>query len=110
MVRRADISRSVAGMCLRVAAPYPRRRQIATGPSFWATASNHGRGTEMDGEEHPKRLARVLHDHISGQIAIALRNVELFEVYHEDDPVRARRRVQTAQEVLQDLMETLGTV
>lgn len=67
----------------------------------------------MDGEEHeehPRRLARILHDHISGQVALALRNVELFEFYQQDDPVRARRKVQTAQEVLQDLMATLGAV
>ena len=61
-------------------------------------------------EESPTRLARILHDHISGQTAIALRNLELFELYHEEDPDRARRRAQTAHEVLKDLMTTLGAV
>ncbi|MFL6115513.1 MAG: sensor histidine kinase [Catenulispora sp.] len=64
----------------------------------------------MDGEEHPGRLARVLHDHVCGQVGIALRNLELYELHHDDDPVWARRRAQTAQEVLQDLLATLGTV
>lgn len=65
----------------------------------------------MDGEvEHPRRLARVLHDHICGQVGIALRNLELYELRHDDDPVWARRRAQTAQEVLQNLLATLGTV
>lgn len=61
-------------------------------------------------EETPTRLARILHDHISGQTGIALRNLELFELYYDSDPDRARRRAQTAHEVLEDLMGTLGSV
>lgn len=63
----------------------------------------------MHDEIRSTRLARTLHDHISGQVGIALRNLELFELYY-DDADRARRRVQIAQEVLADLMATLGSV
>jgi signal transduction histidine kinase len=57
--------------------------------------------------EERRRISRELHDHIGHGVAIARRNLELYEIYRPDDPDRALARVQTAKRGLTDTMEAV---
>ena len=57
--------------------------------------------------EERRRISRELHDHIGHGIAVAQRNLELFDIFLQDDPDRARARVQTARQGLTDTMDAV---
>jgi signal transduction histidine kinase len=54
--------------------------------------------------EERRRIARELHDRVGAGISAASRNLELFEIYDQTEPARARLRVATAQESLRETM------
>ncbi len=60
--------------------------------------------------EERRRLSRELHDHIGHGISVALRNLELHDIYEETDAARAAARKTTAQQVLTDTIEVVRQV
>jgi signal transduction histidine kinase len=54
-----------------------------------------------------RRLSRELHDVAAPSVAIALQNLELFEVYAKSDPERAGDKIDSAR---QSLIDALGTI
>jgi signal transduction histidine kinase len=57
--------------------------------------------------EERRRISRELHDHIGHGVAIAQRDLELFEIHKETDPTRASGRVQSARRGLTETMEAV---
>jgi signal transduction histidine kinase len=57
--------------------------------------------------EERRRISRELHDHIGNGVAIAQRDLELFEIHREADPERAFTRVQHARRGLTETMEAV---
>jgi signal transduction histidine kinase len=57
--------------------------------------------------EERRRISRELHDQIGSGVAVAQRDLELYEIYRLDDPDRARARVHTARRGLIETMESV---
>ena len=57
--------------------------------------------------EERRRISRELHDHIGHGVAIAQRDLELFEIHRESDPERAFNRILNARRGLTDTMEAV---
>jgi signal transduction histidine kinase len=57
--------------------------------------------------EERRRISRELHDRIGHGVSVAMRNLELYDIYRAEDPVRAHSRVETA---MQGLHETVDAV
>lgn len=60
--------------------------------------------------EERRRLSRELHDRIGHGIGVAMRSLELFEVYRDTDPGRATARVYAAQQSLGATIEGVRQV
>jgi signal transduction histidine kinase len=54
-----------------------------------------------------RRIARELHDHVGHGMSVAHRQLELFHIYRETDPVKAVNGAETAQQAVADAMESL---
>jgi signal transduction histidine kinase len=57
-----------------------------------------------------QRIARELHDRIGHGLSIAHRELELFDLYWETDPVKAAHRANTARRAIQETMESLRVI
>ncbi|WP_329281799.1 sensor histidine kinase [Streptomyces sp. NBC_01451] len=60
--------------------------------------------------EERRRIARDLHDRIGHGISVAYRNMELFGLYQESDPVKAAARVECAENAIRETMQNLRAV
>lgn len=60
--------------------------------------------------EERRRIARELHDRIGSGISLAYRQLELFDIYHKTEPVKASTRVETAQQAIQETMLNLRSI
>jgi len=57
-----------------------------------------------------RRIARDLHDRIGHCISITHRQLELFHLYRDSDPVKAGHKVETAQRAIRESMQNLRAV
>ena len=79
------------------------RMREATG-AYTSYLLNRIHGAHL-AERH--RIARELHDRVGNGLHVAHRQLELFPVYQEDEPVRAANRVEAAHQAVLESMEKL---
>lgn len=60
--------------------------------------------------EERRRIARDLHDRIGHGISVAYRNLELFGLYQDCDPVKAAARAESAEKAIRETMQNLRAV
>ncbi|EST38582.1 hypothetical protein N566_06575 [Streptomycetaceae bacterium MP113-05] len=56
------------------------------------------------------RIARELHDEVAGHLGSALNGFELYDVYHQDKPKLAGRKLRAARETVRDSLSSLREV
>lgn len=69
--------------------------------SFLLTELQHAHRAER------QRLARELHDRAAHGVGVALQNLELEKIYHEQDPPRARAKLVAAEQTLREALDTI---
>jgi signal transduction histidine kinase len=57
-------------------------------------------------EAERRRSAREIHDRIGNRISLAMRHLELYEIYRERDPNAAAAKIAGIRSVLEDLLES----
>lgn len=57
-----------------------------------------------------QRISRELHDRVAHSIMVAFRNLELYEIYQEQDPSRAGRKFELAKSTVQVALESIRTL
>ena len=57
--------------------------------------------------EERERMARELHDRAAHAVGVGLQNLELYEVYTDREPERARQKFQAAENALREALQTI---
>jgi signal transduction histidine kinase len=62
---------------------------------------------QSSNRDERRRLSRELHDVAAPAVALGLQNLELFDMYNENDPDRAADKIQAARQSLLDALATI---
>lgn len=66
--------------------------------------------THTSQKDERRRLSRELHDVAAPAVAVALQNLELSEIYAQDDPVAAQAKRDAARQALLDALSTIRSL